>query len=122
MQPWDMNYYFDGECKSFNDLIKFHRMNVDRDYPFEEWFEDHIAFGTIRPIVPGYDSGINRPAAGRRTSENSRRGQRDNSSVMRNRNGADNGRNLFRELSNQKTWSAQRTYDSWFQIPSSSRF
>lgn len=100
MQPWDMNYYFDGECKSFNDLIKFHRMNVDRDYPFEEWFEDHIAFGTIRPIVPGYDSGINRPAAGRRTSENSRRGQRDNSSVMRNRNGADNGRNLFRELSN----------------------
>lgn len=112
MQPWDMNYYFDGECKSFNDLIKFHRMNVDRDYPFEEWFNDHIEFGTIKPISPGYGSGTeNRPGGGRRTSEDGRRSQRDHSSVIRNSGGADTGRALFRKLKNSDSLRDLEKYD-----------
>lgn len=106
MQAWDMQYEFDDKRYTFNDLIKFHRKYVDRDYPFEKWFNDHINYGTIKPMTSEHDSvrrKEERMGSEWRMSDNSCRGRRDNISVMQDKSSvgmADEGRAYFHELYN----------------------
>lgn len=88
MQAWDMQYKFDGESYTFNDLIIFHRKYVDSDYPFEEWFRDHIGCGVIKPVTS------------------------DNDSVMGKSSGnmTDKGRAYFRELNNPASLRNREKY------------
>lgn len=106
MQMWEMEYDFEDRRNTFNDLIRYHRRYVDSDYSFEEWLGDHIACGTIKPIVPGMG---NRPE-GRRMSESSRR-QEYAPPVMRDSGGSRIGRTLFRELSEPANLRNMGKYD-----------
>lgn len=88
MQAWDTQYEFDDKRYTFNDLIQFHRKYVDRDYPFEEWFNDHINYGTIKPVASEHDSvrrKEERMGSEWRMSDNSCRGRRDNLPVMQDK-------------------------------------
>ncbi len=50
LNMFDKKFEFGGDSFSFNGLVKFHREYVDDDYPFEEWFNDHVEIGVIKPL------------------------------------------------------------------------
>lgn len=47
---FDMKFDFGGDEYTYAKLLSFHRNYVDDDYPFEEWFQDGLANGTIRSL------------------------------------------------------------------------